>query len=189
MKKYITALICWIVALLAVNRFMVAAQVSSHNFPSFKVPLIRGDSVHLDLYKGKKILFYLCNANMADSGKLVQLDSLAKNHKNELEVLVIPINDFTTGSAINLNVWRNNAKRFSYLFITKIVKAKPGGAMQRDPLVEWITSKDKNGHFNCDIRKPGVILIMNERYRIFANFQESIEFSHPVFIQALNAKR
>jgi hypothetical protein len=189
MKKFIAALSCWLIVFLAGDSYTVAAQGASYNFPSLKVPLIKGDSMHLDLYMGKKILFYLCNANMADSGKLVQLDSLAKDRKNELEVVVIPINDFLPGSAVNLNGWRNNAKRFPYLFVTRVVKAKPGGAIQRDPLVEWITSKDKNGHFNCDIRKPGIILIMNERNRIFANFQESIEFSHPVFIHALNAKR
>ncbi|MBL4592804.1 MAG: glutathione peroxidase [Flavobacteriales bacterium] len=105
---------------------------------------INGDSVNLNDYKGKYILFVNVASKCGFTPQYKDLQELHNTYKDNLVVIGVPCNQFGgqepgTGEEIKSFCSKNYGVEF---LITEKVKVKGD---QQHPLYSWLTKKEANG--------------------------------------------
>lgn len=147
---------------------------------------INSKMIDLKRYSGKKIIIIAVDANTPDRHQLLLLDSLVKN-TSLLAAIVIPVSDFNEH---NLNVINRRLYTDSLpnLLIANVSKAKKINGNKQHPLLQWVSKKEFNRHFDFDFVKPNQMQIINENGEPYANFMEGINIRSAFFKKVLAAK-
>lgn len=143
---------------------------------SVAVKAIDGNKLDLSQYKGKKLLFVVLSHSGEDSTISVnQLAQLQEKYRSTLVVIGIPSIEagFKAVDADKLT------KRYkdAHIIITEGMNVKKGG--QQAALLQWLTSKEQNRHFNQDVQGVGSKFFVDEGGGLYAVMGPNFSLASP----------
>lgn len=144
--------------------------------------------IDMSSYKGRKILIVAFDAGNPDRKQLRSLDTLYRQIATYLAVIAVPADDFNTAmSPSSLIKLLRDSLGLSYP-ITEISKArKDKGNLQHD-LLQWLTSKDNNQHFDDDIAEQGQMYVVSETGILYASFKKNVTPAGKVLKEVLGRR-
>ena len=156
----------------------------------YEQPLKSIDGTRIDLgrYKGKKMLLVIVPVSSSDSALSVsELLQLEEKYKGSLAVVGILSEEagFKKGEEEKLK--RLYKKGESNLLLTEGMKAKKGAG--QSALLQWLTSKDKNRHFDQDAQGVGSKFFVDESGELYAVMGPQVKLSSPIIDRILSRSR
>lgn len=153
--------------------FILIAALCSFNLVddiySLSVKTIEGKSIDLSNFKGKKMLFIMLPSSATDSSVTAgDLSVFLEKYKSEL--VVIGITGIETGiENMDEKKQKNFCMNESYNFVLiESMQFEKEAADQQSSLYQWLTNKDKNGHFDLDKIETGQKFFVNESGELHA---------------------
>jgi glutathione peroxidase len=152
---------------------------------SFKT--IDGKPVNLNNYRGKKILFIILPLSNSDTSvSFAELSSVQTKYASSLVVVGIPGIEagYENSDAAKLkNLYKDQKENF---ILAEAMKIRKLSGIQQSPLFQWLTDKDKNGHYINDPTGPGYKFFVNERGGLYAVMGPKIKLTNPVIDKVLS---
>ncbi|HEY8401161.1 MAG TPA: hypothetical protein VIK89_07865 [Cytophagaceae bacterium] len=155
--------------------------------PSFySQPLkdIDGNVIDLNTYTGKKVLVIVVPVNPVDS-ILVQLDSFAVKHGNRISIIGVLAEEF------GYQIENKTAIKAMYagknLVLTEGMQVRKAAGEDQSALLQWLTDKTKNGHFNMDAWGVGHKYFIGEEGRLFAVMPAKTKLSESIIDRIVNS--
>lgn len=132
------------------------------------------EDINMSSCKGRKILIVEFNAANPDRKQLRALDTLFRQIRTYLAVVAIPVEDF--GKAMpekNLVKLLRDSLGLDYP-IAAISKAKKNTGADQHTLLQWLTDKANNQHFDTDVEEEGQMYVVSETGVLYACIKKSI---------------
>jgi glutathione peroxidase len=129
---------------------------------------IDGNKIELSQYQGKKLLFVLIPLSTNDTAiSIDDIGRLQTKYRNSLVIIGIP----SVEAGYQIQDADNLKKIFSdagaNVIITEGMKVKKGAGQSL--LLQWLTSKDKNHHFDQDVQQEvGSKFFVDEAGELYA---------------------
>lgn len=133
----------------------------------FDVQTDKGNTISLSAYKGKKMLIAVIGTDVLQKKDAISyLDSLQTSNP-KVAVIVIPANDVndTLANAATVNTLQTASDK---VIVAGIVAARKDKASNQNPLLQWLTHADKNGHFNADVETDNQLYLISESGVLYA---------------------
>jgi glutathione peroxidase len=132
----------------------------ARDFYTIQFPDAAGKNVTMSTFKGKKVIVAVINAKSPDISYLRYLNQLQGKSSN-LQIIAVPSTDFAGLSDPTRIDQVKSSEKLS------IIMAKPGelrkdAKSMQHPLLEWLTSKEQNQHFDLDIEATDKLFFINE---------------------------
>jgi glutathione peroxidase len=129
---------------------------------------IDGNKIELSQYKGKKLLFILLPLSAKDTTVSINdIAALQTKYQSSLVIIGIPSEEagYQTQDADRLQQIYKDAR--TNIIITEGMKVKKGTG--QSSLLQWLTSKDKNHHFDQDVQQQvGSKFFVDEAGELYA---------------------
>lgn len=158
--KIVMILLCFLTASLA------EAQTNSVYLIQFNG--IDQHTIDMSSYSGKKIIVAVCDAEIPNRSQLLYLDSLYRTNQSRVAVIVVPADDFS--AVVNEQNTRSvllDSLHVSFL-VSQTGKVKKSSGAVQHVLMQWLTKKTGNGHYDTDVKTPGDLFVMNEKGVLYA---------------------
>jgi glutathione peroxidase len=136
-------------ALLVTMPMVLLSQVQ--NFHDFKVRTLEGDDFDLASLKGKKVMVVNVASKCGFTPQYKDLEEMYQKYKGELVIIGFPANNFANqepGSASEIRQFCTQNYGVTFPLMEKI--SVKGDDIH--PLYEWLTSKEKNGVLDSDVK-------------------------------------
>lgn len=159
-----------------INFIKIHAQ--NNSYLNYKFQALDNSQIDISKLGNKKMIIVPFDASNPNRQQLLQLDSLFRKNKSLLNVIAIPSLDF--GNALN----EGRLKKLLYdtlnlsILIAKISSVKKISGANQQPIMQWLTDKNLNGHFDIDISNPGEIFIISENGKLFARISSTIDINY-----------
>ncbi len=166
--------------------FMVLSFCPLGGIYDITLKTIDGDKMELSQFRGKKLLFIVLPSRSEDPGiSLSQLGQLHAKYQNSLVIIGIPLmeGDFNLGQTVN---HREFNEAIPHMVITESMKAKKGS--DQAELFQWLTSKEKNGHFDEDVSGVGNKFFVDEQGELYAVMKSNLNLSNSLMDKILSKK-
>lgn len=152
-----------------------------------EVKTIDGDKVNLSDFKGKKILFVTLPVVDGDTSLSVsELIKLETKYYSSLVVIGIPAEDLGYKTEDKLKTKKLYKDQKPNFIILEGMKVKKTSGADQSLLFQWLTSKDKNRHFDQDIQGAGQKFFVDEKGELYAVMGSAISLSNPVIEKILS---
>lgn len=144
--KIITTITSVLIALFSVNFTTKTAQIMDVNSSIYNIPInsISGEAIHLEDFKGKKLLIVNTASECGFTGQYEGLEKLSKMYKDKLVVIGVPCNQFggqEPGTLTEIKSFCEVNYGVTFLLTEKVdVKGE-----NQHPLYAWLTNKEQNG--------------------------------------------
>ncbi|MFL5741034.1 MAG: hypothetical protein ACJ75B_12505 [Flavisolibacter sp.] len=154
---------------------------------SLSVKSMDGRTVQLADFRNKKMLFVFIPVSMNDSTvSLEQLASIQHKFDGSLVIIGIPVSD---QEKLQEEKLRSAYQQFSHNFmLTETMTTKSISSLKQDPLVGWLTHKEKNQHFNYEWHGAGQKFFVDEHGDLYATLGSEIKLSSTAVDQLLSKK-
>lgn len=131
------------------------------------IKTIDGNSIRLSQYKGKKLLFILLPVSTQDTRVSIQ-DITGLQTKYQSSLVIIGIFSEEAGYKKEDAAQLKNRYRQSGagIVIAEGMKVKRGEG--QSPLLQWLTNKDLNHHFDQDVEEVGSKFFVSEDGELYA---------------------
>lgn len=130
------------------------------------------NAIAMSDYKGKKIIVALCDAAMPNRRQLLSLDSLYRSSQNQVAVVVVPVNDFgAVADEQKTRALLHDSLRIGFP-VAQISKATRSSGSEQHILMQWLTTKERNGHYDTDVKTPGELFVISEKGILYARLKE-----------------
>lgn len=150
----------------------LSAEVSS--VYTIELNALNGNPVHLESFKGKKLLFVNVASKCGYTKQYAPLQKLQDTYKNQLVVIGCPCNQFGSqepGNAGQIQKFCEQNYGVSFLMTEKLeVKGK-----EQHPLYQWLTRKDKNGQKNSTVKWNFQKYLVDENGKLLEVFESSVD--------------
>lgn len=123
----------------------------SQGFYDFKVKTLEGAEFDFSTLKGKKVMIVNTASKCGYTPQYKELEEVSVNYSNNLVILGFPANNFMNqepGSASDIRKFCSENYGVTFPIMEKI--SVKGNDMH--PLYKWLTSKDKNGVMDSDVK-------------------------------------
>jgi glutathione peroxidase-family protein len=157
---------------------------STFNPFTIQVREINGDTLQLLSFAGKPTVVYEFNAGSPSTAQLQALDTLYRNSSGQLNVIAIPVQDFSAVSATDSLQQLISQAGISYS-IADTGYAQKSAATQQ-PLLQWITHVELNGHFDDDINEAGKIFVISATGTLYGSLDSTFSCNGPEIQDILN---
>lgn len=135
-----------------------------------------GTSLSLQNYKGKKALFVVL-PQAEDTAFYHGLATFQQKYQDSISVIGIPVAEIGFDSeevkAIDTSIAQSNTVVLDVV-VTDTVAGKPA------PLIEWLTQKEKNDHFQVNKVVGGQKFFIDERGTLYAVMGPKVPFTATV---------
>ncbi|HEU4471643.1 MAG TPA: hypothetical protein VFR58_11195 [Flavisolibacter sp.] len=158
---------------------LMATAGNTQSVYQLSVKDIDGNPINLNAYAGKKILFYLLPLSASDSGFL-QLQAFKSRYLDTVQVIGVPsIEDgFQQSSgAASLKALYSNLG----IIITQGMHTRKSSGANQSELMQWLTNKSKNLHFDMDALGIGHKFFVSGTGRAFAVMPPQVPLTAPLF--------
>jgi glutathione peroxidase len=155
----------------------------------YNLPLktIDGKQINLEDYRGKKILFIILPLADTDTSlSTADLSYIQTKYPNSLVVIGIPAEEagFKKEDEARLkNLYKNQAPNF---ILSEGIRVKKTSGSSQSLVFQWLTDKERNGHFNTDVQGPGHKFFVNEQGVLYAVIGARTKLTHPVIDKILS---
>jgi glutathione peroxidase len=140
---------------------------------------IDGTKIELSQYRGKKILFIVLPLSSQDTTvSISQISQLQTKYQSSLVVIGIPAEEtgYKSSDADNLKKLYKDAS--ANFIIAEGMKVKKGS--EQSSLFQWLTSKEKNHHFDQDVQGVGAKFFVDEAGELYAVMGPRLKLTSPV---------
>jgi glutathione peroxidase len=141
---------------------------------TFKVDGLEGGKIDFSSFKGKKILIVNTASKCGYTPQYEGLEELYEKYKGKLVVIGFPANNFggqEPGS--NQEIKEFCTSKFNVTFPMAAKVSVKGSDIH--PLFQWLTSKEKNGVMDAEIRWNFTKFLINEKGELMASFPSSVK--------------
>jgi glutathione peroxidase len=139
-----------ILLILSLVMFPVVAM-SQSGFYDFKVKTLEGDDFSFATLKGKKVMIVNTASKCGFTPQYKNLEELYEQSEGKLVIIGFPANNFANqepGSASEIREFCTKNYGVTFPMMEKI--SVKGNDMH--PLYKWLTSKDKNGVMDSEVK-------------------------------------
>ncbi|MCU0472250.1 MAG: glutathione peroxidase [Bacteroidales bacterium] len=123
----------------------------SSGFYDFKVKTLEGNEFNFSSLKGKKVMIVNTASRCGFTPQYEDLELLYEQYKQKLVIIGFPANNFANqepGSAMEIRQFCTEKFGVTFPMMEKI--SVKGNDMH--PLYKWLTSKDKNGVMDSEVK-------------------------------------
>jgi glutathione peroxidase len=162
--------------------FLLATTGFSQLLYEIPVKDIEGNNINLKTYMGKKILFLIVPLNSDDS-VLIQLDSFLIKYSGKIKVIgILSAEDgYSPVKKTSIKQLYNSRG----IVLTEVMKTRKGQSQQ--PLMQWLTNRSKNNHFDMDAMGIGHKFFVSETGRLFAVLPPRASLTYPMISRIVNS--
>ena len=131
--------------------FSVGGFAQSSGFYDFKVNTLEGDNFDFTSLKGKKVMIVNTASKCGYTPQYEDLEELHEQYRDVLVIIGFPANNFMNqepGSAADIRKFCTENYGVTFPIMEKI--SVKGNDMH--PLYKWLTSKDKNGVMDSEVK-------------------------------------
>jgi glutathione peroxidase len=140
---------------------------------NFKVEGLEGGMIDFSKYKGKKILIVNTASKCGYTKQYTELEELYKKYQDKLVVIGFPANNFggqEPGTNAEIKEFCSSTYQVTFPMAAKIsVKGE-----DMHPLYQWLTSKEKNGVLDAEIKWNFNKFLLNEKGELIAYFPSKV---------------
>jgi glutathione peroxidase-family protein len=124
--------------------FCPGQVLAQKNIYDQSVQTTKGNTISLSAYKGKKLLIAVVSAASLQQKNAINYWDSLKVTNPDVVIIVIPANDVTT----NVDTTKTDSLQASSdkVTVTTIASAKKDNGSNQDPLLQWLTHRNKNAH-------------------------------------------
>lgn len=140
---------------------------------SFKVEGLEGGVIDFANYKGKKILIVNTASKCGYTKQYTELEELYKKYKDKLVVIGFPANNFggqEPGTNAEIKEFCTGTYKVTFPMAAKI--SVKGDDIH--PLYQWLTSKEKNGVLDAEVKWNFNKFLLNEKGELVAYFPSKV---------------
>ncbi len=140
----------------------------------FKIEALTDGTIDFKSFKGKKILIVNTASKCGYTAQYEELQALYEKYKDKLVVIGFPANNFggqEPGS--NAEIKEFCSSKFSVTFPMTTKVSVKGNDMH--PIYQWLTSKEKNGVLDADIKWNFNKFLLNEKGELIAYFPSKVK--------------
>jgi glutathione peroxidase len=149
----------------------VTSQPTVYNF---KVEGLEGGTIDFASFKGKKILIVNTASKCGYTPQYTELEELYEKYKNKLVVIGFPANNFggqEPGTNADIKEFCTGTYHVTFPMAAKI--SVKGDDVH--PLYQWLTSKEKNGVLDAEIKWNFNKFLLNEKGELIAYFPSKVK--------------
>lgn len=171
MIRYILALFVFVSLSFTVA---VKKQNALPNIYNFKVESLEGGTINFASFKGKKILIVNTASKCGYTPQYEELEALYEKYKDKLVVIGFPANNFggqEPGTNAEIKEFCTGTYHVTFPMAAKI--SVKGDDMH--PLYQWLTSKEKNGVLDAEIKWNFNKFLLNEKGELVAYFPSKVK--------------
>ncbi|MEQ1797413.1 MAG: glutathione peroxidase [Lacibacter sp.] len=141
---------------------------------NFKVEGLEGGTINFASFKGKKILIVNTASKCGYTPQYTELEELYEKYKDKLVVIGFPANNFggqEPGTNAEIKEFCTGTYHITFPMASKI--SVKGDDMH--PLYQWLTSKEKNGVLDAEIKWNFNKFLINEKGELVAYFGSKVK--------------
>ena len=161
----------------------ITNSMQNNSIYSFKVEALDGGTIDFSDFKGKKILIVNTASECGYTPQYEGLEELYEKHKDKLVIVGFPANNFggqEPGTNAEIAVFCKKNYGVSFPMAAKVsVKGKDIA-----PIFEWLTSKEKNGKMDVEIKWNFTKFLLDENGKLIAGFESKVK---PLSDEIVNA--
>ena len=159
-----------------------AQNVAPASIYDFKVPALKGGTIDLSQYKGKKILIVNTPSENDRSRGYAEIEALYQQYKDKLVIIGFLDDDFgpRPGSKKSATL-ANKQYNVSFPLTTKIFVKGP----QICPVYQWLSSKQANHFKDTEVSWDFNKFLINEQGQLVAYFDQETPANDPEVIAAI----
>jgi glutathione peroxidase len=152
---------------------LLLSAVYTMGIYSFDLTGTDGNTIHLNDFKGKKILFVTIATSGSKLQQCGQLESLYQKYKDSLVVIAVPSNSFgnETRTDAQIDSFLQDHFHIHYLVATKTNVA----GTQQSPLFAWLTHEEQNGVMSNTLRGDFYKFLIDESGNLRGVFSPSVD--------------
>lgn len=139
----------------------------------FKVPSLDGETIDFSKYKGKYILIVNTASQCGYTKQYADLEKLYEGYKDKLVIVGFPANNFggqEPGS--NAEIKEFCKKNYGVTFPMAEKISVKGNDVH--PIFQWLTSKDKNGVQDAEIKWNFTKFLLDKNGKLLAVFPSAV---------------
>lgn len=150
------------------------AMPTDANIYQFKVQGLEGDVIDFTSFKGKKILVVNTASACGFTPQYKELEELYVKYKGKLVVVGFPANNFGSQEpGTNEDIKAFCQKNYGVTFPMAAKISVKGDDMA--PIYQWLTSKEKNGVLDAEIKWNFNKFLIDENGHIIAKFDSKVK--------------
>jgi glutathione peroxidase len=171
MKKIVLAAIAFVTLSFTVSKNSETKLPSVHQF---KMEALEGSAIDFKKYKGKKILIVNTASKCGYTPQYEELQALYEKYKDKLVVIGVPANNFGGQEpGTNAEIKEFCSSKFNVTFpMTAKVSVKGDDMCE---LYKWLTSKEKNGVLDAEVKWNFNKFLLNENGELIAYFGSRVK--------------
>lgn len=140
---------------------------------NFKVEALDGGMIDFSKYKGKKILIVNTASKCGNTPQYEALEKLYQEYKSKLVIIGFPANNFggqEPGTNAEIKEFCSSTYKVTFPMAAKI--SVKGDDIH--PLYQWLTSKEKNGVLDAEVKWNFNKFLLNEKGELIAYFPSKV---------------
>ena len=139
---------------------------------SISITGLKGQTINLSDYKGKKIMIAAATPAILQNGYLSFLDSLQAVYPS-VAVIALPALDFGgTDIATIMDNIKNDSLVHVSLTPPSLVKKENGNNQNR--LMQWLTNDTENTHFNVEVLTDNQLYLVSKEGFLYAVLEKNV---------------
>lgn len=140
----------------------------------FKIEGLTDGTIDFKSFKGKKILIVNTASKCGFTPQYEELQALYAKYKDKLVVIGFPANNFGSQEpGTNAEIKEFCSSKFSVTFPMTTKVSVKGDDMH--PIYQWLTSKEKNGVLDADVKWNFNKFLLNEKGELIAYFGSKVK--------------
>jgi glutathione peroxidase len=168
--------------------FSISSYSYADSIYDLSVTTIDGKTIHLDNFKGKKILIVVLPLSPTDT--ILPVSDLKSVQTKYPSLVVIGFVSYEAGfKKTDKEKIKKMYKDMPPGFIlTETIKAAKVAGKEQAPVLQWLTHRQRNKHFDEDIKKPGYKFFIDERGELYGALDPKIKISSPLIDRVIQRK-
>ena len=150
-----------------------SAMAQENSIYDYTFTSIDGESVSLEQFKGKKILFINVASKCGFTGQYAELQELHEKHGNQLVLIGFPCDQFggqEPGTEAEIKGFCQKNYGVEFLMASKIdVKGK-----EQHPIYQWLTQVDLNGVEDSKVAWNFTKFLVDEKGNYIESFKSRV---------------
>ena len=140
---------------------------------NFKIESLEGGMIDFASFKGKKILIVNTASKCGNTPQYADLQALYEKYKDKLVIVGFPANNFggqEPGSNVEIKEFCTGTYKVTFPLTTKV--SVKGDDIH--PIYQWLTSKEKNGVLDAEVKWNFNKFLLNENGELIAYFGSKV---------------
>lgn len=141
---------------------------------------IDGGIIDLKIYRGKKMMFTNVSGNEHDS-TIKQYAAFYRRYKDSAVMILIPSREDGYVETAKEAIKKRFARKGMAFVITEPMNTHKTSGPQQSELMQWLSNKKMNSHYDNDITGPGFKFFVDEYGELYGIINSVPPLTHPIF--------